>query len=166
MSFAGVCPFARAEDGLRARSVVVGAADRAARRREGAIVSVPSALLAQLKDARCRGEPFEDAWGPALVSALRCAESGVERAAWSAALSGTRASWSAAYEFRPAAPIAQAMGRLLDHDRHIAIGRSCLRCGEEIPTDAHGTRKYCSPDCRDAAAREREGARAGVLVGA
>jgi hypothetical protein len=42
------------------------------------------------------------------------------------------------------------------------MARRCERCGSELSTYSRASRKFCSPTCRSAAARERERPRAPV----
>lgn len=67
-------------------------------------------LRTTLEQARQHGIVFSDAWPQAYRSALALARPGPDRETWSAALEGTRHTWSACYCGAPAGTLEVLVG--------------------------------------------------------
>jgi hypothetical protein len=112
-------------------------------------------LLEALARRRRAGDPFEDAWAPAVLSVVSQISDTDESVQWSRVFEATRSAWESSYERRRATRVERHLSLLADtSDREpIDATRTCAHCDGPVSPHPKGlqTKQYCSRSCRDRA---------------
>jgi hypothetical protein len=118
----------------------------------------PERLRRALHQARRAGRTFDQAWKPAVATALAG-----ENPAWALALNGTRDAWRRAYLGEPPSRGERAVSLLYEDAELVPVTAErgqCEHCAGDLPPNGRANRRYCSSECKRAANYQRERAAA------
>lgn len=119
-------------------------------------MTVCRVLRENLAASREQDLPFARAWSIALDRALLDVEDRCERSAWKDVLTAQVDIWRSAYERAPS-KVPSVVSVLAEHGDRVPCGeRQCARCDGDIPPERPAFARYCSRDCYEEAALERD----------
>lgn len=119
-------------------------------------MTVCRVLREKLVVEREQGSSFAEAWNRCLLIALHYARDEHERGEWESQLACDRETWRESYERLPSAHSSH-LSVLAEHGDRVPCGeRQCARCDGDIPPERPAFARYCSRDCYEEAALERD----------